>query len=50
MTKNKLGIIGGSGLYEIEGLEGLKWKKIKTPWGSPSDQILSFKYKGKDLN
>ena len=50
MTKNKLAIIGGSGLYEIEGLEKPKWNKIKTLWGKPSDQILSFKYKGKDVN
>ena len=50
MTKNKLAIIGGSGLYEIEGLEKPKWNKIKTPWGKPSDQVLSFKYKGKDVN
>ena len=50
MTNPKLGIIGGSGLYEIEGFKNLKWRKIKTPWGSPSDQILSFKYKGKDVN
>ncbi len=49
MTNPKLGIIGGSGLYEIEGLENLKWKKIKTPWGNPSDKILNFKYKGKEI-
>ena len=49
MTKNKLGIIGGSGLYEIEGLKNLKWKTIKTPWGNPSDQILNFNYKGKEV-
>ena len=30
MTNPKLGIIGGSGLYEIEGLKNPKWKKIKT--------------------
>jgi len=50
MTNPKLGIIGGSGLYEIEGFKNLKWRKVKTPWGNPSDQILSFKYKGKDVN
>ena len=50
MTKNKLAIIGGSGLYDIEGLENPKWEKLKTPWGDPSDQILSFRYKGKDVN
>ena len=50
MTNPKLGIIGGSGLYEIEGLENPKWKKVKTPWGDPSDKILNFKYKGKEDN
>jgi 5'-methylthioadenosine phosphorylase len=49
MTKNKLAIIGGSGLYEIEGLERPKWKSITTPWGNPSDEILNFKYKGKEV-
>jgi len=49
MTKNKLAIIGGSGLYEIEGLESPKWKSITTPWGQPSDEILNFKYKGKEV-
>ena len=49
MTNPKLGIIGGSGLYEIEGLENLRWKTIKTPWGNPSDKILNFKYKGKEV-
>ena len=41
MKKRKLGIIGGSGLYKIEGLENQRWKKIKTSWGDPSDSILS---------
>ena len=49
MTNPKLGIIGGSGLYEIEGIKNPKWKKVKTPWGSPSDKILNFKYKGKEV-
>ena len=40
MKKRKLGIIGGSGLYKIEGFEKTKWKKIITPWGKPSDEIL----------
>ena len=49
MTNSKLAIIGGSGLYEIEGLKEPKWKKIKTPWGDPSDKILNFSYKGKKV-
>ena len=40
MKKRKLGIIGGSGLYKMEGFEKTKWKKINTPWGTPSDEIL----------
>jgi len=40
MKKRKLGIIGGSGLYKMEGFEKTKWKKINTPWGMPSDEIL----------
>ena len=40
MKKRKLGIIGGSGLYQMEGFEKTKWKKINTPWGNPSDEIL----------
>ena len=46
MRNCKLGIIGGSGLYEIDAIEDSRWKKVKTPWGSPSDEILVFTYKG----
>jgi len=43
MKKRKLGIIGGSGLYKMEGFKKTKWKKIKTAWGKPSDEILNAK-------
>ena len=43
MKKRKLGIIGGSGLYKIEGFTKTKWKNINTPWGKPSDDILIAK-------
>jgi 5'-methylthioadenosine phosphorylase len=43
MKKRKLGIMGGSGLYKMEGFKKNKWKKIKTSWGSPSDEILTTK-------
>ena len=49
MTNSKLAIIGGSGLYEIEGLKNPKWKKVNTSWGDPSDEILNFRYKGKEV-
>ena len=35
-----IGIIGGSGLYAIDGIEDEQWIAIDTPWGDPSDEIL----------
>jgi 5'-methylthioadenosine phosphorylase len=35
-----IGIIGGSGIYDIEGLENQAWKRVHTPWGDPSDELL----------
>ena len=35
-----LGLIGGSGLYDIPGIRGAEWRQIDTPWGAPSDSIL----------
>ncbi len=45
----KIGIIGGSGLYKIEGFEKTKWKKVKTSWGDPSDDIMTAKFYGVDV-
>jgi 5'-methylthioadenosine phosphorylase len=44
---NKLAIIGGSGLYNIDGIKEEKWLTIDTPWGKPSDQILEAKINDK---
>ena len=38
--KSVLGILGGSGLYDIEALENKRWVSVKTPFGDPSDDIL----------
>ena len=35
-----LGVIGGSGLYEIAGLSAREWRRVDSPWGAPSDQLL----------
>ena len=35
-----IGLIGGSGLYDIEGLEDKQWREVETPWGKPSDALL----------
>ncbi len=41
MSDTVIGIIGGSGVYEIEGLEDARWQKVDSPWGAPSDEILT---------
>tara|TARA_Y100000590_G_scaffold109050_1_gene124312 strand:+ start:127356 stop:128219 length:864 start_codon:yes stop_codon:yes gene_type:complete len=46
---NKLAIIGGSGLYKIDGLEKISEKDISTPWGKPSDKINVFKLDDKEI-
>ena len=35
-----IGIIGGSGLYQVEGLDGAEWVTVESPWGAPSDQLF----------
>ncbi|MBW8268398.1 S-methyl-5'-thioadenosine phosphorylase [Caldovatus aquaticus] len=35
-----IGLIGGSGLYDIAGLEEREWRRVATPWGEPSDALL----------
>ena len=49
MKKRKLGIIGGSGLYKMSGFEKNKWKKVKTSWGQPSDEILNAEFNGTEI-
>jgi len=40
VTRSVLGIVGGSGLYDIPALENVRWETVLSPWGTPSDQIL----------
>ncbi|MFC7736635.1 S-methyl-5'-thioadenosine phosphorylase [Roseomonas sp. GCM10028921] len=35
-----IGLIGGSGLYDIEGLEDRRWERVESPWGGASDELL----------
>jgi 5'-methylthioadenosine phosphorylase len=44
-----LGVVGGSGLYEIDGLKNQRWVKIDTPWGDPSDELLMGELDGVKL-
>jgi 5'-methylthioadenosine phosphorylase len=42
----KIGVIGGSGVYEIDGIENPNWITVETPWGDPSDAILTGTLQG----
>ncbi|MEL7397627.1 MAG: S-methyl-5'-thioadenosine phosphorylase [Pseudomonadota bacterium] len=45
----KIGVIGGSGVYDIDGLEAAEWVSVETPWGKPSDAILKGHLDGVDI-
>ena len=49
MANDKLAIIGGSGLYDVEEFKERELLEINTPWGNPSDKILKTKYNGKEV-
>ena len=40
MTNTVLGVIGGSGVYGIDGLENQRWERVRSPWGEASDELL----------
>lgn len=44
-----LGVIGGSGLYEVEGLQDARWETVESPFGAPSDQVLCGTLDGLDM-
>jgi 5'-methylthioadenosine phosphorylase len=46
MSEWTIGIIGGSGLYEIDALEEAQWIAVETPWGAPSDELLIGRIEG----
>ena len=48
-TPPVLGVIGGSGLYEIEGLTGTRWEMVETPFGAPSDEVLTGELSGQKI-
>ena len=49
MANNKLAVIGGSGLYDVEEFAKREFLKIDTPWGKPSDEILRTNYNNKEV-
>ncbi len=46
VTAPAVGIIGGSGLYDLEGLEGREERRVETPFGDPSDAFVTGTYRG----
>src|SRR3546814_19899401 len=48
-TPPVIGIIGGSGIYEIEGLGNAEWRSIESPFGAPSDALLCGALDGQRL-
>jgi 5'-methylthioadenosine phosphorylase len=46
---SRIGVIGGSGLYQIEGLVDAKWNKVRTPFGDPSDEIVTGILEGREV-
>ena len=48
-TPPVIGVIGGSGIYDIEGLAETEWRKVETPFGAPSDELLFGRLDGQPL-
>lgn len=48
-TSPAIGVIGGTGLYDLEGLTQTRWVKVKTPFGPPSDQLLTGAFAGRKV-
>lgn len=49
MTSPRVAIIGGSGIYDIDGLQNAQWKQVDTPWGAPSDAVLTGQLNGLEM-
>ncbi|MCC7375068.1 MAG: S-methyl-5'-thioadenosine phosphorylase [Verrucomicrobiales bacterium] len=49
MSTPRIGIIGGSGLYQLEGLTNTRWVNVKTPFGPPSDELLTGTLAGREV-
>ena len=49
MKSHRIGIIGGTGLYQIEGFSNQKWVRVRTPFGPPSDALLMGTLAGREV-
>lgn len=44
-----IAVIGGSGVYDVDGLENARWEKVESPWGEPSDEFLFGELNGQQM-
>ena len=49
MTGSAIGIIGGSGLYELPGMTDVRWRRVRTPFGDPSDEYCTGTFEGRPV-
>ena len=49
MNEGAIGVIGGSGLYELEGLTDIRWRRVRTPFGDPSDEYCTGTFEGRPV-
>ena len=49
MTEGAVGVIGGSGLYELEGVTNVRWRRVRTPFGDPSDEFCTGELEGRPV-
>jgi 5'-methylthioadenosine phosphorylase len=49
VSEPAIGILGGSGLYELQGLEDVRWRRVRTPFGDPSDEYCVGRFGGRPV-
>jgi 5'-methylthioadenosine phosphorylase len=49
MSEPAIGVIGGSGLYELEGITDVRWRRVRTPFGDPSDEFCTGTFEGRPV-
>ncbi|MDH5556241.1 MAG: S-methyl-5'-thioadenosine phosphorylase [Alphaproteobacteria bacterium] len=48
-TPPVIGVIGGSGIYDMDGLEKVEWRNVESPYGAPSDELMFAEFQGQRM-
>lgn len=48
-TPPVIGVIGGSGIYDMDGLENVEWRRVDSPFGAPSDELMFAEFRGQRM-